>query len=296
MASFQQIGIISIGEMGFHWAKLLKNEGVKVLTCLEERSEVTKTRAENAGVQALPSLKELVTQSDLIVSIVTPSAAINAADRVAGILPDVQKDDFFFLDANAISPMSAHAIKEKFRQRPEVFVDGCIIGSSKKLADNAIIYVSGPRAERLSELEAFGFSVKILGQDIGQASAFKIIYAGLTKGLQGLLVELLLGAKNLNILEQLLDCYDERFPGLIKKVGRSISALPIHAGRRSEEMEELNQTLNHYGLQAHMPLAVKEVLKGIAALNLGRPSETGERSWNLMQTLDALQEGGFLQK
>ena len=75
-----------------------------------------------------------------------------------------------------------------------------------------------------------------------------------------------------------------------------ISALPIHAGRRSEEMEELHQTLRHYGLEAHMPLAVKEVLKGIAALKLGQPSETGERTWNLMETLESLQKNGFLQK
>ena len=29
---FQKIGILSIGEMGFHWAKLLKSRGVEVLT------------------------------------------------------------------------------------------------------------------------------------------------------------------------------------------------------------------------------------------------------------------------
>ena len=292
--SFSRVGIISIGEMGYHWAKLLHSRGVQVSTCLEGRSEVTRKRAENAGVRSLPSLKELVMNSDLIVSIVTPAAAVQAAQRVAGVLPEVEGKDVLYLDANAISPMSAHSIAEKFSARPEMFVDGCIIGSSKKLADNAVIYVSGIQAERIRGLEAFGFAVRVLGREIGQASAFKIIYAGLTKGLQGLLVELLLGAKNLNMLDQLIDCYDERFPGLMKKVGRSISALPIHAGRRSEEMEELHQTLRHYGLEAHMPPAVKAVLKGIAALNLGRPSETGDRDWSLEETLESLQSNGFM--
>ena len=30
--AFQKIGIMSIGEMGFHWAKLLKSQGVEALT------------------------------------------------------------------------------------------------------------------------------------------------------------------------------------------------------------------------------------------------------------------------
>ena len=29
---FQRIGIMSIGEMGFHWAKLLKSHSVEVLS------------------------------------------------------------------------------------------------------------------------------------------------------------------------------------------------------------------------------------------------------------------------
>ncbi len=30
--AFKKIGIMSIGEMGFHWAKLFKSHGVEVLT------------------------------------------------------------------------------------------------------------------------------------------------------------------------------------------------------------------------------------------------------------------------
>ena len=43
--SFQKIGILSIGEMGFHWAKLLKSHGVEVLTYDRDRGEVSRKRA-----------------------------------------------------------------------------------------------------------------------------------------------------------------------------------------------------------------------------------------------------------
>ena len=52
--SFRRIGIMSIGEMGFHWAKLLTGHGVQVLTYDKYRGETSRKRAENAGVKSLP--------------------------------------------------------------------------------------------------------------------------------------------------------------------------------------------------------------------------------------------------
>ena len=294
--SFHSIGILSVGEMGYHWAKLLKSNGADVLTVLEERSDITRQRSENAGIKSVPSLADLIMETELVVSVVVPSAASPLAADIAQTLAKLPKKDFIFLDANAISPMTAHSIGESFSAFPEMFVDGCIIGSSAKLAQNTVVYVSGPRAERLNDLKHFGFSVKNLGIDIGQASAFKIIYAGLTKGLQGLLVELLIGARGLKIFDQIIECYDERFPGLIPKVGRNIAALPVHAGRRSEEMEELHRTFQHYGFDPEMPMAAGRVLEKIAALNLGLSSGDGERKWSLAETLEALSTENFLRK
>jgi len=57
--ALDKIGIMSIGEMGFHWAKLLKSHGVEVLTYDRNRGEVSRKRAENAGVKSLDSMNEL---------------------------------------------------------------------------------------------------------------------------------------------------------------------------------------------------------------------------------------------
>ena len=53
---FQRIGIMSIGEMGFHWAKLLKSHGVEVWTYDKDRGETNRELAENARVKSLPSM------------------------------------------------------------------------------------------------------------------------------------------------------------------------------------------------------------------------------------------------
>ena len=81
--AFQKIGIMSIGEMGFHWAKLLKSHGVEVLTFDQDRGEVSRKRGENAGVKSVGSMAELVLNAELIVSIVVPSAAARVAAKVA---------------------------------------------------------------------------------------------------------------------------------------------------------------------------------------------------------------------
>lgn len=294
MAAFQKIGILSIGEMGYHWARLLKEHGVEVLTSSERRSEVTRKRAENAGVTSVP-LSRLVSDADLIVSIVIPSAARKIAARVGKALARAGRKDCLYLDANAISPMTADMIGQILAPAEAAFVDGAIIGSASKLAD-AAVYVSGPRAEELGALRESGFTVEALGAKIGQASAFKIVYAGLTKGLQGLFTELLLGARKFDLLQEILRRYEESFPGLAGKVGRGITALPVHAGRRAEEMRELAETFRHNGLKAVMAPATEKILAQIAALDCGEPSATGGREGDFLETLELFFQRGLLRK
>ncbi|MEK7782758.1 MAG: DUF1932 domain-containing protein, partial [Candidatus Binatota bacterium] len=293
---FQRIGILSIGEMGYHWARLLASHGVEVLTYTKGRSEVTRKRAENAGVRFVPSLARLVSESDLVVCVVVPSAAKRVAAKVAKALIKVERKNLLYLDANAISPMTAREIEQHLSPASADFVDGCIIGSAAKMGQGTVVYVSGPQAALIQALEQFGFSVRLLGPEIAQASAFKIVYAGLTKGLQGLFVELLIGARKFGLLDEILQQYEESFPGLPGKVGQSIAALPVHAGRRAEEMKELSQTFAHYGLKAVMAPATEKVLKSIAALEAGKASETGERKGNLLETTELFFQRGLLQK
>ena len=292
--ALQKIGIMSIGEMGFHWAKLLKSHGVEVLTYDRDRAEVSRKRAENAGVKSVASMNELVDQAELIVSIVVPSAATKVAAKVADAVTDTGRRNLLFLDANAISPMSADEIATILKPAGVNFVDGCIIGAAAKMGKGTIVYVSGPDAARLRDLEAFQIPIKVLGPNTNQASAFKVVYAGLTKGLQGLFCELLMGARRFGLLEELRAQYEESFPGLLDKVAPSIVGLRIHAGRRAEEMDELTRTFHAQGLDSFMAPAVQKVLQAIAALKVGEASASGARQGDLAETLELFYEKGLL--
>ena len=51
--ALQKIGIMSIGEMGFHWAKLLKSYNVEVLTYDKDRGEVSRVERSVLGHDSL---------------------------------------------------------------------------------------------------------------------------------------------------------------------------------------------------------------------------------------------------
>jgi 3-hydroxyisobutyrate dehydrogenase-like beta-hydroxyacid dehydrogenase len=293
--SLKKIGILSIGEMGFHWAKLLKSHGVEVLTYDKDRGEVSRKRGENAGVKSLASMAELVTSSDLIASIVVPSAAKRVAENVAKAVREAGRRDLLFLDANAISPMTADDIAGVLHPAGVNFVDGCIIGAAARMGKGTLVYVSGPQANRLQALESFDIPIKVLGPSTNQASAFKVVYAGLTKGLQGLFCELFMGAQRFGLLKEITAQYEESFPGLIDKVSSSIVGLRIHARRRAEEMDELKRTFNQHGMDSFMAPAAQKVLEAIAALNAGKASASGARDGDLQETLELFYGKGLLQ-
>ena len=292
--AFRTVGILSIGEMGFHWAKLLKSHNVEVLTYDKDRGEVSRQRGQNAGVKATGSMAELVQNSELIVSIVVPSAAKRVAEAVAVAVRESGRKELLFLDANAISPMTADDITAVLAPAGVQFVDGCIIGSAARMGKGTIVYVSGPQASRLTALEQFNIPTKVLGANTNQASAFKVVYAGLTKGLQGLFCELFMGARRFGLLKEITAQYEESFPGLIDKVSSSIVGLRIHAGRRAEEMEELKRTFQHHGLDSFMAPAAQKVLEAIAALDTGKASASGARQGDLQETLELFYEKGLL--
>jgi 3-hydroxyisobutyrate dehydrogenase-like beta-hydroxyacid dehydrogenase len=294
IVAFQKIGILSIGEMGFHWAKLLKSQGVEVLTYDKDRGEVSRKRGENAGVKSLPSMAQLVDDAELIVSIVVPSAAKRVAAKVAKAVAKSGRKELLYLDANAISPMTADAIAAVLNPAGVNFVDGCIIGSAARMGKGTIVYVSGPEAQRLQALEAFGIPIRVLGPNTSQASAFKVVYAGLTKGLQGLFVELLMGARRFGLMNEVRAQYEESFPGLLDKISTSIVGLRIHAARRAEEMNELKRTFNHHGMKSFMAPAAQKVLEAIAALGAGEASDSGARQGDLLETLELFYEKRLL--
>ncbi len=282
------VAILSTGEMGHMIASALGKHGLKVITCLSGRSERTARLAAKAGVLDLPTLKDVVAQADMVISVVVPSAAHPLAQAVAKAMAG-NKKPLFFADVNPISAKASVAIDRIITGAGGRYVDACIIGSSSQVGKGTIFYASGPYAGVFAELNHFGLEVEVLGDLTGQASAFKILYAGLSKGVSSLMLELMLLSHGLGIREQITARYKATFPDIVRFMEENLPSLPFRAKRRSEEMEALCQTIEEAGLTPIMAPASRRVLASVGELNLRMEySEADEEKWDVESVVKLL--------
>ena len=108
--TLRTIAILSPGDMGHGVGKALAERGYDVITCLAGRSQRTKDLAAAAGFRDTESLDDMVSQADLIMSILVPSEAMGVAESVA----DAMRATGLarpFADCNAVSPQTARRME-----------------------------------------------------------------------------------------------------------------------------------------------------------------------------------------
>ncbi len=260
------VGIFSIGEMGQSVSKVLTDHGLRVVTSLSGRSETTRRRAGEVGVVDLESVAQVVSQAEIILSTTHSSGALDVGKEVAGALRKTG-DSVLFADLNSIAPETTHDIDIEITGAGGRYVDGSIIGSATNLS-GATFYASGPYAADFAALKEYGLNTVVLGGQIGQASAFKVIYAGFTKGVTSLMLELLLGAQAAGILELVIERYRRSFPEIVEFVDHFLPNTMARAERRSQEMSELSTALDGLGIQPLMADSSQQSLKELAGLGL----------------------------
>ena len=171
----------------------LGQRGARVTTSLAGRSAGSAERARSAGVQAV-SDRELVEGAEIFLSIVPPASAPGIAERFLPLIAEASRKPVF-IDCNAIAPQTLQGIAEGFGAKDLPFLDGSIIGPPPKPdGSSPRLYVSGPAGPAPDRLGALGLDVRVVSDKLGDASALKMAYAGITKGLQGLGTGMVLGA------------------------------------------------------------------------------------------------------
>ncbi|MBI2917946.1 MAG: NAD(P)-dependent oxidoreductase [Chloroflexi bacterium] len=291
-ATLRTVGLFSPGEMGSNVARVLRKQGLEVVTCLHGRSPRTRRLAAQAGLRELSSVAEVARQADLVLSIVVPAAARSVAAEVARGMTEAKRLGLLFADCNSIAPSTALAIEKTIAGAGGRFVDASIIGSAQHVEGRATFYASGPDAPEFARLAGHGLRVEVIGPKVGQASGLKMLYAGMTKGLAALSVELFVPAQALGLLDQLLDRVHATSPEIAEFMQHRLLDLPMHAARRSDEMDELAQACQELGLPSHMAVGARDSLKAIGDLNLrSRYSEDELEGWDLRRVVRELGEG-----
>jgi 3-hydroxyisobutyrate dehydrogenase-like beta-hydroxyacid dehydrogenase len=244
-----KIGILSPGDMGHTVGRVLISNGLEVFTCLVGRSQRTRRLSDIAGILDLPSYQDLVEKVDILLSILVPAEAKNAAGRTAQALV-VTGAELAYVDCNAVAPGTACEIGEIITTAGGCFVDASIIGPPPRKPDLTRFYASGPSAAQFEVLNQYGLKVILIGDEVGQASAIKMCYASLTKGLTALCTELLTAAEALNVSDALKKEFQQSQPVLFERMERGLPRMPPKSRRFVGEMEEIAKTFGSVGLTA----------------------------------------------
>ena len=259
------VGIISPGDMGHVVSRVLIDHGLRVVSCLAERSQRTQRLAAKAGVTDLLSYAELVEQADLILSILVPAQAVKAAQRVAEATTQA---DVLYVDCNAVAPRTVKKIDRIIKKVGGNFLDASIIGPPPRSDESTRFYASGPNVGQLNILNQYGLEIRPLGQEIGQASAIKMCYAALTKGLTALCAELLTAAETLGVSADLAEEFELSQTALYQRMQKGLPSLPSKSRRWIGEMEEIAVTFADVGLTPNILAGAADIFRFISQTEL----------------------------
>jgi L-threonate 2-dehydrogenase len=233
----ETVAIIAPGEMGSATGRRLREHGARILTSLLGRSAASAARAERAGFAVIDDPAALVEEASILLSIVPPGAALDLAERLAPALAAARHKPIY-VDCNAVSPATARRIGAVIAGARCRFVDAGIIGPPPAGQARTVFYASGEAAPDLAPLGALGLDLRVLDGPIGVASALKMSYAGLTKGIAALGSAVALGALAAGTTDALIAELGESQPHLLPYLARLPGLFP-KAYRWVAEMEEI---------------------------------------------------------
>ncbi len=256
-----KVGILNPGAMGASIAAAAVGAGHAVYWATENRSAATRLRAEEHGLLPVATLAELCASSEMLLCICPPHAAEAVAEAViktgfAGI----------YCDGNAIAPGKARAIGERMSAAGVDFVDGSIIGPPAWKPGATRFYLSGRSAKTIAALFAGTLAEAIvIGDEIGKASALKMVFAALTKGSTALLAAIYGTASQLGALDELEREWSMRDADSASQRGQQVRGVTSKAWRFAGEMQEIAATFEAAGMPPGFFEAAHEVYARLAS-------------------------------
>ncbi len=252
------VGVLHPGAMGAALGAALKRVAGEVLWADAGRSHATAKRAELADLVAVPDVPQLVSRSDLVISICPPHAALDVAKQVAAVNRPV-----LYLDANAVAPATVREIGELLGV--EHVVDGGIIGPPAWERGDTVLWLSGRSAQTVAGLFAASpFDARLLGRELGQASALKACFALQSKALPALWLTLAEAARRYGVEDALRSELHRDVVDLDAQLAPISQRAAPKAWRWAGEMDEAAGAFNEVGLPDGFSRAAAEVYRAMA--------------------------------
>jgi 3-hydroxyisobutyrate dehydrogenase-like beta-hydroxyacid dehydrogenase len=194
--------------------------------------------AKRDGIAIRNEPREMLGRTTILLSLVTADQTLCSAQAYAPLLAP----DAIYFDMNSVAPETKRAAAKAVHAAGGRYVDVAIMSPvyPKQLA--VPLLVSGPHAAAgAAALSDAGFSsVRIVGDNVGKASAIKMIRSVMIKGIEALTAEMMLAARAADVEADVLASLGD---GWADKAAYNLERMTMHGHRRAAEMEESAKTL-----------------------------------------------------
>lgn len=221
---------------------------------------------EQFGVITDEPIDALASGSNTILSVVTADQALNAAEGVAPFL----NAGALYLDMNSAAPTTKQAAAKLMQDAGVDYVDVAIMSPVNPKQLDVPLLLAGHKAELAkSKLSELGFqNIRIVGDQIGQASAIKMLRSVMIKGVEALTSECAIAAYRAGVVDEVFGSMGEGWPN---KADYNLDRMMVHGARRAAEMDEVVKTLEDLGVEPIMSRGTVMRQRAIGALGLNPP-------------------------
>jgi 3-hydroxyisobutyrate dehydrogenase-like beta-hydroxyacid dehydrogenase len=267
------LGFVGFGEAGSNLAKGFRSAGVTTLTAYDIRTDdpefgpTIRARAAESGVVLVQSPEQLASSTSIILSVVTASAALDAATQTGRFLGPRH----LYADLNSVSPSLKQDIDRVITSSGARFVEAAVMAPVPPYAHRVPMLLGGAGAPDFVEaLQPLGMRLEVVSHEVGVAAATKMCRSIVVKGLEALLVECVLGASQYKAEDRVFASLSESFPGINwkKMADYMVGRVVVHGERRAHEMEEVAATLKAIGIDPIMAEATARRQHWASELNL----------------------------
>ncbi len=269
-----KIGFIGFGEVAYFFSLGLKEAGIKQIAAYDKAasdpacSEIVRKRALGANVQLVPSLAELIKQSELVFSSVWGNLAL----KVAGEAAQHIGPECMYADLNNSTPTSKQQAGKVINAKGAKFVDVAIFGTPAKERQKVFMCVSGDGAEEFKGvMSEYGMVMDLLRAEAGKATTIKTLAKIYYLGAQALYLELAVSARKAGCdIETLAPLLANPTLGIPRKDEMAFWAVRggIHATRKTAELRDYVPAIQEWGVEPIMMKAALERLELTARYQL----------------------------
>jgi len=259
-----RIGLVGFGEVGSIFSKALSDSGADILVfdillTQENAREALVKRGLSERVQFRPLL-EVVGESECILSMVTTQVALDVASECRAFLKPGQ----IYFDLNSTSPAVKKQIWQAIEPSGAAFVEGAILGAVGATGARTRILACGDQGVKTADLlSALGLRVSFYSNEIGQASMFKMLRSIFSKGLEALILELMIAGTKAGIEKDLWEDVIELMTNnpFDRTAANWVRSHAVAFERRFHEMEQVLETMLQIGVDPLMSAATESFFK-----------------------------------